>query len=357
MEGGMRSPCVLVTGGTGILGRPLVWSLVAQGYQVMVLSRKDALASELGLPVGVEIIRGDLTQDKLGLSQSKLEALARELKVCWHCAAYVGFDARKAHLAWQVNVQGTRRILKLLDMAPQASLHYVSTAYVAGKTPGLIFEDPVAEVPFRNTYEQTKNLAERLVFYWARSRHRLVKIYRPGIIIWPGARSQGIGGVLRSIELVAKAFGLKGGDILGIPACTMAYLNIVSLDSLIEALIILSKDLFPPGIYHLTNPHPIRVVELLRIIGETVGVRVEAICPQLPRPLTLAEKFCCRLIKDLLPYGQVWQHFESSRTRALVGDLLDLSLERLKELLEPRPKDQGWRYFCSFLGTHQRMKL
>ncbi|MCF8011823.1 MAG: complex I NDUFA9 subunit family protein [Clostridiales bacterium] len=51
---------ILVTGGTGFIGRHLVWELIRQGYQVRVLVR-DLLKGKYGFPDEVEPVKGDIT--------------------------------------------------------------------------------------------------------------------------------------------------------------------------------------------------------------------------------------------------------------------------------------------------------
>jgi 2-alkyl-3-oxoalkanoate reductase len=74
---------VLVTGATGLLGSHLAEQLVAQGHSVRALVRRGS-RTEFLETLGVEIIRGDLTDQK-----ACAVALSNVARV-FHCAAKVG---------------------------------------------------------------------------------------------------------------------------------------------------------------------------------------------------------------------------------------------------------------------------
>ena len=95
---------ILVTGGTGTLGRVLVGQLTAAGHQVRVLSRKPA-----GTP-------GHFTGD-LSTGAGLAEAVAGT-DVIVHCAS----DPRH----WPVDIDGTRRLVEAARAAGAPHLVYVS---------------------------------------------------------------------------------------------------------------------------------------------------------------------------------------------------------------------------------------
>jgi nucleoside-diphosphate-sugar epimerase len=79
-----------------------------------------------------------------------------------HCAASVSF-ALGLEEARRINVGGTRHALRAAERAGARFVH-VSTAYVAGRQAGRFDEDQLdCGQTFRNTYEETKLEAERLV--------------------------------------------------------------------------------------------------------------------------------------------------------------------------------------------------
>ena len=97
--------------------------------------------------------------------------------VC-HCAASITFDLPLEE-AREINVEGTRAMLELARAAGARRFVHVSTAYVAGTYSG---GSPrtCSGTEFRNTYEQTKCEAERVVGEVADME---VAIARPSIVM------------------------------------------------------------------------------------------------------------------------------------------------------------------------------
>src|SRR4030081_2777557 len=85
---------VLITGGTGQLGRAVVPRLVSSGHDVRLLSRQDRPSR----PDGVEAVRGDvLTGDGLARAVSGVDVVV-------HCAT------SPLRHATRTEVDGTRRM-------------------------------------------------------------------------------------------------------------------------------------------------------------------------------------------------------------------------------------------------------
>lgn len=104
----MAATSVLVTGGTGVLGREIVSRLVSEGAGVRVLSRKP----QGRVPAGAEGVSGDLTNG-VGLDQ----ALAGVGAVV-HAAS----DTRRP----QHDLEATRRLLAAARAAERPHVVYVS---------------------------------------------------------------------------------------------------------------------------------------------------------------------------------------------------------------------------------------
>jgi uncharacterized protein YbjT (DUF2867 family) len=85
---------VLVTGGTGTLGRQLVPRLVSRGHEVRVLSRRSAPP----LVSGASAVRGDLLEDDL-------HGVVSDIDVVIHAASKSG------RAATRTQVEGTRNLL------------------------------------------------------------------------------------------------------------------------------------------------------------------------------------------------------------------------------------------------------
>jgi uncharacterized protein YbjT (DUF2867 family) len=100
MNAAMTSP-ILVTGGTGTLGRHVVPRLVEAGHGVRVLSRTSREAEE-----GIDLVTGDLATGE------GIEAALDGAEIIVHCAGTTKGDEDKArHLVEAASRAGTRHLV------------------------------------------------------------------------------------------------------------------------------------------------------------------------------------------------------------------------------------------------------
>ena len=156
---------ILVTGGTGTLGRGLVERLASSNLaSVAVLTRSPENAAQV-LPSGVGIIRGDVRAGpELGMTSAECRALREVVTGVVHCAADTTFN-RPLGDARASNVEGTRAMLDFAQECPKLErMTCFSTVYVAGQATGCFGESDVGgSAGFVNTYEQSKAEMETLV--------------------------------------------------------------------------------------------------------------------------------------------------------------------------------------------------
>ena len=123
-----------------------------------------------------------MNEPGLGLDYASRRWVARNCPRLLHNAAVLTFHGSdRAGEPWRTNLQGTRTMLQLCKELNIRDLHYVSTAYVAGRREGRVMEDELdCGQRFRNDYENSKFLAEKSV---READHlRQLTVYRPGII-------------------------------------------------------------------------------------------------------------------------------------------------------------------------------
>ena len=136
-----------------------------------------------GAPISRPVcLEGDVTAPNLGLCSDARKWLARHCNRVIHSAAVLKFVEPDRHEdPWKTNLGGTRRTLELCRKLGLRDFHYVSTAYVCGRRQGVISETELEMgQTFRNDYEHSKYLAERLV----RNDDFIAPatIYRPAVI-------------------------------------------------------------------------------------------------------------------------------------------------------------------------------
>lgn len=197
VSGEKLSGYYFLTGASGLVGRYLTRDLLASGKRLAVLARSNRRMSahdrielllqrweqKLGysLPRPI-VLEGDVSQPHLGLCSADQRWVARHCTGLIHNAAVVKFEpAEQDQEPWKTNLQGTRHALEFARRTGLAELHYVSTAYVCGNRSGVVLEDELnCGQGFRNSYEESKFLAERTVQDCPGFDSKT--IYRPSII-------------------------------------------------------------------------------------------------------------------------------------------------------------------------------
>jgi len=115
-----------VTGATGFVGSAVVRSLLRRGVAVKALARRSSdLRNIAGLDV--EVFYGDLCDE---------EGLARALRGCdvlYHVAAYYSTDEADAPMMYEVNVRGTKTVMRAALKAGVPRAVHTSTIGTIGQ--------------------------------------------------------------------------------------------------------------------------------------------------------------------------------------------------------------------------------
>jgi len=185
---------VLVTGGTGYLGRAVVRALAARGHELVVFARS---AGGSGLPG--TMVDGDIRdRDALDRAATGCDAVS-------HSAALVSIWRRRRADFDDVNVGGLRNVLAIAGARRIPRVLYTSS-FVAlpprGHTAPIVAND----------YQRTKVAADRVADDAVRDGAPLVRVY-PGVVYGPGAFTEGnLVGRLIADHLKHKLPGLVGPE-------------------------------------------------------------------------------------------------------------------------------------------------
>ena len=173
---------VLVTGGTGFLGKNVARRLAVAGHSLRLLARAGSRLE--GLPTDAEIVRGDVADVE------SLRAAAKGCDAILHLAAMVKMWTTDRSVFDRVNVGGLRNVLEAAGEAG-ARVVYTSSFMAlgpAGPEPG--DESLVHPGGPRNDYERTKAAAD-LVAREAAAAGRDIVILYPGVVYGPGDLTDG----------------------------------------------------------------------------------------------------------------------------------------------------------------------
>jgi thioester reductase-like protein len=277
---------LLVTGFPGFLGSALLprvlgragdaeaVCLVQGKFAGLARDRLAALETEYPLlRTRIRLVEGDITRPGLGLeSPAALQASVREV---YHLAAIYDLGVKR-EVGLRINVDGTRNVLDFATgCAGFERFQYVSTCYVSGWYRG-VFKESDLDVgqAFNNFYEETKFLAEVEV-QRATKAGLPTTIYRPAIVVGDSrtGATQKYDGPYTALRLLLRQPRVALMPVIGDVRRTR--MNVVPRDFVVEAIAHLSGIERSRGmVYHLADPAPPTVKEIIEAMGVATGRRV-----------------------------------------------------------------------------------
>ncbi|MGE0864661.1 MAG: NAD-dependent epimerase/dehydratase family protein [Vicinamibacterales bacterium] len=171
-----------VTGATGFIGGEIVKQLIGRGHKVVALVRSPAKAGMLKA-LGVEMHAGDITD------RETLRAPMQGVDGVFHCAAWYKVGVHEP-LADQINVDGTRNVLKTMRTLEIPRGVYTSTVAVFSDTRGAVPDETYRyDGPHLSQYDRTKWIAHYRVALPKIDEGLPLMIAMPGLVYGPGDTS------------------------------------------------------------------------------------------------------------------------------------------------------------------------
>lgn len=271
---------VLVTGGSGFVGRTLVPVLLQAGHKVRVLARSESAAKPLR-ELSVEVANGDITDaSTLGKACEGVDAVV-------HLAAYVR-DWGSRDDFYRVNVEGTRKLLAAAKAAGVRRFIHVSTEAVLLDGTPLVQADetrPVPEHPI-GLYAWSKALAEKEVCA-ANDKGFETLVVRPRLI-WGQGDTTLIPRLVDAMKSGQFAW-IERGDVL---TSTCHVRNVC------EAVLCALDRGHGGGVYFVTDGGSVTIRDFLSALVKTRGVTPPT--KSIPLWLGLSLAHVCEVVWKLL---------------------------------------------------------
>ncbi|MBK9163573.1 MAG: SDR family oxidoreductase [Acidobacteria bacterium] len=274
------SRTIFITGFPGFIAGRLVAALARPDVQFFLLVEPhfvetaarlaERIAADMAVPPeNFALIEGDITKPGLGMSTDDLAVVRRETTDVHHLAAIYDLAVEREP-AFAVNVEGTRNVNELCrSLANLRRYNYVSTCYVSGKREGRILEAELEhDAGFRNSYEETKYLAEMEV---ERLKADLpVTVFRPSVVVGDSETGETVkyDGIYYLIKYVLRAPSLLRLINVGNNEVT---LNLVPVDFVVESIAALCYDEAAVGrTVALADPRPLTTAGLFDAIARSL---------------------------------------------------------------------------------------
>ena len=287
-----------VTGASGFIGRWLVRKLLARdGATVYFLMRNPSPerlerlrtfwqpGAERTIP-----IEGDILKPGLGVSDKDKKTLKDKIDHVFHLAAVYDLAADPL-IEMETNIAGTRNAVSFAKEIGARRFHHMSSIAAAGLYQGTFREDMFEEARgldhfyFKSKHEAEKVVRRECAVPW--------RVYRPGIVVGDSKTGEmdKIDGPYYFFSVIKKIRGLlpQWMPMVGIEG---GRINLVPVDFVTAAIDhIAHVEGLDGRAFHLTDPHPHRVGEVMNIFAHAahapdISVRINiGLLRHLPVPL------------------------------------------------------------------------
>jgi dihydroflavonol-4-reductase len=183
---------ILVTGGSGLLGKEVITQLLAQGKTVRAIYNKTPLAFADGT---VEQMVCNI------LDVTTLAEVMQDITTVYHCAAVVTFNPAKKQEMFKINIEGTANVVNAaLDAGVKKLVHVSSVAALGRIRENEMITETMnwTEETSNSAYGQSKYLAE--IEVWRGIAEGLpAVIVNPTIILGAGNWEEGSTKIFQSV--------------------------------------------------------------------------------------------------------------------------------------------------------------
>lgn len=227
---------ILVTGGTGIVGSHLLYSLLKENRQVRAIHRADSDIDSVKKVFKCYTSEVDTLFNKIDWVEADITNIPdltiafENVTHVYHCAAFINFDPSNYKALKKINVEGTANVVNLCLAKNINKICYVSSVATLGSVPkGQYINEDTSWNPDKknNVYAITKYGAEMEV--WRGTQEGLdAVIVNPGIIFGISPNEDGSG--------IITKLGSRG-----IPFYPTGGMGIVDVHDVVKAMVTLME--------------------------------------------------------------------------------------------------------------------
>lgn len=271
----------LITGSTGFLGSAVLRELLDDGREVKVLVRKGTRTANID-GLDVEIAYGDLRD---------LESIRSALTGCdilYHVAAYYSLWDRDQQLIYEINVEGTRKILQAAKEKGLEKIVYTSTVGCIGLNED---QTPATENTFfnqitlSNDYKKSKYQAEQVALEFARGGLPMV-IVNPSTPVGPRDIKPTPTGkiILDFLNREMPAYLDTGLNLIDVKDCARGH--------------ILAEQKGVPGERYILGNQNMSLLDILLTLEKITGLKAPRI--KMPFWVALTAGWACEMVSNHL---------------------------------------------------------
>lgn len=326
---------ILVTGGTGFLGRHIVWRLAELGHEVIFTGRQATAAADV-IALAKAPVRW--LQVQHGTAETVLIEAARDADAIVHSAALSSPWGKYADF-YSANVMSTKEVLAACAANNVRRLVHISTPslYFNFKDRLNISEQDPLPTPV-NDYALTKAQAEQLVLQSAVPER---VILRPRAIFGPWDNT-----------LMPRILRVMKNDAIPLMRGGQAVLDITYVENVVDAIVLaLTKPLTAAvQTYSVTNGEPQPLHSLLHQMADAFGLKLRTrklpwwLVSGLAQTLELASRATHGREPKITRYGAGVLAFSQT---------LDISAIRRDLGYQPQISiAEGMRRHAAWLATH-----
>jgi dihydroflavonol-4-reductase len=171
-----------VTGSTGLLGSNLVYTLLAQGHEVVALARSEQKARKILTDPRIQIVVGDM--EDVPAFAPKLAGVDVLFHVAAYFREYYRLGDHDAKLQ-KINVDGTMQLLELAEKHGVKKTIHVSSSGVLGRGNPADENTPPDDLVSSNLYFYSKLMAEERIAQFVKKHTMPVVMILPTVMIGP----------------------------------------------------------------------------------------------------------------------------------------------------------------------------